>query len=107
MKAGDLGRTYEDGEYIIQQGEVGYCMYVIQEGAVEIILEEEGKEIRGFLWRNGALRSRCALCKCPGSWSCAHPDGGQKELASQDSPGSIDGISHPRNHVEPDSRTAQ
>ncbi len=45
MKAGDLGKTYEDGEYIIQQGEVGYCMYVIQEGAVEIILEEEGKEI--------------------------------------------------------------
>ena len=57
MKAGDLGRTYEDGEYIIQQGEVGYCMYVIQEGAVEIILEEEF----GDEYLNGSKVDRAKL----------------------------------------------
>ncbi|MFN2189909.1 MAG: cyclic nucleotide-binding domain-containing protein, partial [Candidatus Promineifilaceae bacterium] len=30
---------YHDGEVIIRQGEVGDCMYVIQEGKVEIIHE--------------------------------------------------------------------
>ena len=45
MTTGELGRLYEDGEYIIRQGETGYCMFVIQEGTVEIILEEEGEEI--------------------------------------------------------------
>ena len=45
MTTGELGKLYEHGEYIVRQGEIGYCMYVIQEGTVEIILEEEGKEI--------------------------------------------------------------
>ena len=45
MTTGELGRLYEHGEYIVRQGEIGYCMYVIQEGTVEIILEEEGEEI--------------------------------------------------------------
>ncbi len=45
MTTGELGKLYQHGEYIVRQGEIGYCMYVIQEGAVEIILEEEGEEI--------------------------------------------------------------
>lgn len=45
MTTGELGKLYQHGEYIVRQGEVGYCMYVIQEGTVEIILEEEGEEI--------------------------------------------------------------
>lgn len=45
MTTGELGRLYQHGEYIVRQGETGYCMYVIQEGTVEIILEEEGEEI--------------------------------------------------------------
>jgi CRP/FNR family transcriptional regulator len=40
VNTGDLGKVYEDGEVIIQQGEVGDCMYVIQEGEVEIYLED-------------------------------------------------------------------
>jgi flavin-dependent dehydrogenase len=42
----ELGRAYVDGETIFRQGEMGKCMYVIQAGAVEIILESEGKETR-------------------------------------------------------------
>ncbi|MCK4727054.1 MAG: cyclic nucleotide-binding domain-containing protein [Anaerolineales bacterium] len=46
MALGELGKTYEDGEIIIQQGDEGNCMYVIQEGQVEVILENEDKEIK-------------------------------------------------------------
>ena len=45
MSEGALGKIYEDGELIICQGEVGDCMFVIQEGQVEVILEENGKEV--------------------------------------------------------------
>ena len=46
MALGELGKTYEDGDIIIQQGDEGNCMYVIQEGQVEVILENDGKEIK-------------------------------------------------------------
>jgi CRP/FNR family cyclic AMP-dependent transcriptional regulator len=42
MTIGSLGRVYKDGQVIIKQGEVGDCMYVVQEGQVEVILEGEG-----------------------------------------------------------------
>jgi len=45
MSAGDLGKIYEDGEYIIRQGEIGDCMYVIQEGDVEVLLQDGNEEI--------------------------------------------------------------
>jgi CRP-like cAMP-binding protein len=46
MSEGALGKVYRDGEVIIQQGEVGTCMYVIQEGRVEVVTGDEGKETR-------------------------------------------------------------
>lgn len=45
MDTGALGRIYEDGEMIMQQGEVGDCMYVIQEGEVDILCDDNGKEV--------------------------------------------------------------
>jgi CRP-like cAMP-binding protein len=45
MDTGALGKVYEDGETIIRQGEVGDCMYVIQDGEVEILVESGGGEI--------------------------------------------------------------
>ncbi len=45
MDLGALGKTYNDGEIIIKQGETGDCMYVIQSGKVDVIKESEGKEI--------------------------------------------------------------
>ena len=38
MTAGSLGKVYGDGQVIIQQGEVGDCMYVVQDGQVEVVL---------------------------------------------------------------------
>jgi CRP-like cAMP-binding protein len=46
MTTGELGRIYKDGETIIKQGEEGNCMYVIQDGQVEIIREKDQKEMR-------------------------------------------------------------
>ena len=46
MALGELGKTYQDGEIIIQQGDDGNCMYVIQEGQVEVLLESDGQEIK-------------------------------------------------------------
>ncbi len=41
-----LGKVYRDGEVIVRQGETGKCMYVIQEGQVEVVAEHDGEEIR-------------------------------------------------------------
>jgi CRP-like cAMP-binding protein len=46
MDKGALGKMYQDGEIIIRQGEVGNCMYVIQEGKVEVLIERGGKEVQ-------------------------------------------------------------
>ena len=45
MASGELGKLYKDGEVIIRQGEVGNCMYVIQEGQVEVLLEDGDNEV--------------------------------------------------------------
>jgi len=46
MKNKKLGRLYTDGEAIIKQGEKGNCLYVIQEGKVDVILETPEGDIR-------------------------------------------------------------
>jgi len=45
LTAGELGKVYRSGEIIVRQGDVGDCMYVIQEGEAEVLVEKEGKEI--------------------------------------------------------------
>jgi CRP-like cAMP-binding protein len=44
MGKGDLGKSYSDGEVITRQGDVGDCMYVIQQGKVQILVEKDGVE---------------------------------------------------------------
>ena len=44
MGKGDLGRTYSDGEIITRQGDAGDCMYVIQHGKVQVLVEKDGVE---------------------------------------------------------------
>ena len=39
-----LGKHYDDGAYIVHQGEVGDCMYIIQSGEVEVIQRHDDKE---------------------------------------------------------------
>jgi len=44
MEPGALGRVYQDGEIVVRQGEIGDCMFVVQEGQVEVIVERDGRE---------------------------------------------------------------
>jgi CRP/FNR family transcriptional regulator len=47
MASGELGKIYQDGDVIICEGEEGNCMFVIQEGEVEVIIAgENSQEIR-------------------------------------------------------------
>ena len=41
-----LGHLYKDGEIIIKKGTLGNCLYVIQDGRVEVIDEKDGREIK-------------------------------------------------------------
>ena len=45
MKTGALGKVYQDGETIIRQGAQGDCIYVIQEGKVEVFKTVNDQEI--------------------------------------------------------------
>jgi CRP-like cAMP-binding protein len=45
MDTGALGKIYQDGEVIVRQGDVGECMYVIQDGQVEVVIEDNGIEV--------------------------------------------------------------
>lgn len=42
---GDLGRVYDDGEAIMHEGELGDCMYVVQQGEVEVTIRSGGQEL--------------------------------------------------------------
>ena len=44
MKKNTLGHLYKDGEIIIKQNTLGNSLYVIQEGKVEVIDENNSME---------------------------------------------------------------
>lgn len=45
MDSGELGKIYHDTEIILKQGEQGDCLYVVQEGLVEIVNETDRGEV--------------------------------------------------------------
>ena len=45
MSEAALGRFYADGEIVARQGDDGDCMFVVQDGEVEIVAENDGAEI--------------------------------------------------------------
>ena len=61
MDKGALGKLYQDGEIIIRQGEVGHCMYVIQEGKVEVLIESDGREIQVAVREQGDFIGEMAI----------------------------------------------
>jgi CRP-like cAMP-binding protein len=68
MSEAALGRFYEDGEVIVRQGDVGECMFVIQDGEVEIVREEDGHEIHvGSAGRNEVLGEMAIFDRQPRS----------------------------------------
>jgi len=41
-----LGKEYKEGEVIVRQGEMGNCMFVIQDGEVEAVAEVGDKQLK-------------------------------------------------------------
>jgi len=60
-RTGAMGKVYQDGEVIVSQGEVGDCMYVVQEGQVEVLVEREGKATRVAVLGEGDIFGEMAL----------------------------------------------
>jgi CRP-like cAMP-binding protein len=61
MESGVLGKIYKDTEIIIKQGEPGDCMYVIQEGLVEIVNETDRGEVQLALRGQGEFFGEMAI----------------------------------------------
>ncbi len=61
MAKGDLGRTYNDGEVITRQGDVGDCMFVIQEGRVQVLVEKDGVETPLRIANEGEFMGEMAI----------------------------------------------
>jgi CRP-like cAMP-binding protein len=61
MDAGALGKAYRSGDVIVRQGESGDCMYVILEGQIEVLAEEQGKEVRLAVLGEGDFFGEMAL----------------------------------------------
>lgn len=59
--AGALGSVYRDGEDIIRQGDVGDCMYVIQEGEAQVFVEREGEELAIRMVGEGEIIGEMAI----------------------------------------------
>jgi CRP-like cAMP-binding protein len=59
--SGALGKLYTDGEAIVRQGEMGDCMYVIQEGQVEVVKEQDGRDLRLNVLEAGEFFGEMAL----------------------------------------------
>lgn len=61
MNEGDLGKVYQPGEVIIQQGDVGHHMYVIQQGEVEVFIQEGEKVTRLATLKEGEIFGEMAI----------------------------------------------
>jgi CRP-like cAMP-binding protein len=61
MDASALGKVYGDGEIIVQQGEMGDTMYVIQSGKVEVLRKEGDTEASLAVLTDGDVFGEMAL----------------------------------------------
>jgi CRP-like cAMP-binding protein len=61
MRIGELGRACHDGEPIVRQGETGDCMYIVQGGQVEVIIEQPDGDIRLAVLEPGDVFGEMAL----------------------------------------------
>jgi len=62
MKESNLGKSYRDGEVVVQQGEPGNCMYAIQEGELGVFKEHEGRPtIRVAVLKTGDIFGEMAI----------------------------------------------
>ncbi len=57
----NMGKAFRDGELIVQQGEIGECMYVIQSGRVEVVRRAGSNEFSLAVLGEGEFFGEMAL----------------------------------------------
>jgi len=61
MSSSTIGKILQPGEILFRQGDIGDCMYVVQEGDAEVIRAEDGHETRVAIMRAGDLFGEMAI----------------------------------------------
>jgi CRP-like cAMP-binding protein len=61
MQTGALGKEYQDGEFIFQQGDAEECMYVVLEGRVELLVDRDGTKVSLGLRKQNDFLGESAL----------------------------------------------
>lgn len=61
MGMGELGRACQDRETIVRQGEAADCMYIVQAGQVEILIERPEGDVRLATLETGDVFGEMAL----------------------------------------------
>ena len=61
MSKGVLGKVYKQGDTIIRQGDAGKCMYVIQEGEVEVVRSYDHGDVRLAVLGQGDIFGEISL----------------------------------------------
>ena len=56
-----LGKVYQHGEVIFRKGDAADCMFVIQDGQVEVVGEFEGQEVRLAVGQAGEVIGEMAI----------------------------------------------
>jgi CRP-like cAMP-binding protein len=56
-----LGRLYASGEVVCSQGDIGNCLYVVQQGEVEILAEADGTTLVLGVARKDELLGEMAI----------------------------------------------
>ena len=59
MRNNQLGHLYRDGEVLFRKGDSGDCMYQVQRGCIEVLLEPDAEVIRTL--RSGELFGEMSL----------------------------------------------
>ncbi len=61
MESGALGKEYREGEIIVRQGDEGNCMFVVQDGQVEVVMAGDGREKRLAVLGQGEFFGEMAI----------------------------------------------
>jgi CRP-like cAMP-binding protein len=61
MNTSELGKTYAKGEVIVRQGEPGDCMFAIQRGKLEVLLNGPQGEVRTAVLGEGDIFGEMAV----------------------------------------------
>lgn len=61
MSHNNLGRTYQDRECVVRQGEEGNTMFVILDGKLEVLGEQDGHQTQLAILERGEVFGEMAL----------------------------------------------